>query len=91
MQRQQQQMMMFPYGFNQQLPTYFQHHAGPSYAQYPQNQVPHHLPLQQLQLPIPLPTQLPIQPQIQAATPAVSSLLLLPPLPLYAVLTITYA
>ena len=77
MQRQQQQMAMFPYGFNQQLPTYSQHHAGPSYAQYPQNQVPHHLPPQQFQPPIPPPAQLPIQPQIQAAAPAISP----PPLP----------
>lgn len=45
-QRQQRQIAIFPYGFNQQLPTYSQHHAGPSYAQYPQNQVPYLLPQQ---------------------------------------------
>ena len=39
--------------------------------------MPHHLPPQQLQLPIPPPAQLPIQPQIQATAPAVSP----PPLP----------
>ena len=58
-QQQQQQVAMCLYGFNQQLPTYSQHYAGPSYAQYLQNQVPHHLSLQQLQPPILLPAQLP--------------------------------